>query len=128
MDKAQALQAFWDSFGWTAIDEQSAYDETTIAQMNISYPYITTETATGEFDAPVALGADLWDRSTSWARITQKALEIEQEIGMGGKLVAYDGGAVWITRGSPFSQRMAAETGYDLRRIHININAEFLSA
>jgi len=49
-------------------------------------------------------------------------------VGMGGVFVPYDGGAIWITRGSPFSQRISAESSNDTRRIHININAEFLSA
>lgn len=133
MDKVQALHEFWSGFSWPAIDEQSAYDEGTLEQMQIDFPYITYEVATDAFDAPVAIGADLWDRSTSWSRIAQKAEEIDSEISRGGKIIPYDGGAVWITRGTPFSQRMAAQevssaSGYDIRRIHININAEFISA
>ena len=128
MNKVQALQAFWESFGWPAIDEQSAYDAGTLEQLGISYPYITTETATSDFDSVIPLGADLWDRSPSWERVTKKALEIEQEIGLGGKLIPYDGGAIWITKRSPFSPRQSADAGFDVRRIHININAEFLSA
>ena len=117
-----------------AIDEQSAYDEQTLEELNIEYPYITYEVAVDSFDAPVAIGADLWDKSTSWARLAQKAEQIANAIGRGGVMIPFDGGAVWITRGTPFSQRMApqdaatAAAGYDLRRIHININAEFISA
>ena len=128
MDKIQALHSFWSSFDIMAIDEQSAYDENTLDDMNIEYPYISYEVATDAFDAPVAIGADIWDRSTSWARISQKAEQISEAIGRGGKMIPYEGGAVWITRGTPFSQRVDAESGIDIRRIHININAEFLSA
>lgn len=128
MDKVQALHHFWSSFQIPAIDEQSAYDEKTLEDLNIDFPYITYEVATDSFDEPVAIGADVWYRSTSWAEATAKAQQIENAIGRGGKLVAYDEGALWITRGSPFTQRLAAENGYDVRRIHININAEFLSA
>lgn len=133
-DKAQALHNFWSSFDIMAIDEQSAYDTATLDELNIVYPYITYEVATDEFDEPVAIGADIWDNSTSWARIEQKASQIADAIGRGGVMQPYTGGAVWITRGTPFAQRMAAQdaasagTGFDLRRIHININAEFLSA
>lgn len=127
-DKVQALHNFWSSFDVMAIDEISAYDTDTLADLNISYPYISYEVAEGEFDEPVAIGADLWDRSTSWARVSQLADRISAEISRGGKLVPYEGGAVWITRGTPFSQRMDAEGSYDIRRIHININAEFISA
>ena len=129
MDKAQALYQFWSSFGIPAIDEQSAYDEGTLDALNITFPYLSYETATDSFDTPVALSADLWYQSTSWAAISQKAEAISDYIGMGGRVIPYDNGAVWFTRGTPFAQRMAEDTGKDnIRRIHININAEFLSA
>lgn len=127
-NKEQALHNFWASFGIQAIDEQSAYDERTVESLNLVFPYITYEVGTASFDEQIALGADVWDNSTSWTKATEKAEQIAEAIGRGGIMVAYDGGALWITRGAPFSQRMAAETGYDVRRIHININAEFLSA
>lgn len=128
MDKIQALHSFWSSFGIPAIDEQSAYDDKTLNELNITFPYITYEVAQDSFNYPAAIGADLWYQSTSWSAITAKAQQIEAEIGRGGKIVRYDGGAIWITRASPFSQRLAAENDYDVRRVHININAEFLSA
>ena len=124
MDKAQALYSFWAGFDWLAIDEQSAYDTT----FDPPEKYISYEAAYDSFDAPVAIGADLWHRSMSWAEISQKAEEISEAIGRGGKMIPYNGGAIWITRGSPFSQHMSADTSYDVRRIHININAEYLSA
>lgn len=124
MDKWQALNSFWNGFQLLAIDEQSAYDTT----FDPPDQYITYEASADSFDYPIAIGADLWYRSMSWAAISQKAEEISNFIGRGGVMIPYDGGAIWITRGSPFSQRMSAETGYDMRRIHININAEFLSA
>ena len=128
MDKVQALHAFWSSFGIPAIDEQSAYDNRTLEELSITFPYITYEVATDSFDYAVTIGADLWYQSTSWAEVTAKAMQIDNAIGRGGKMISYDGGAIWITRGSPFSQRLEAENDYDVRRIHININAEFLSA
>ena len=128
MDKVQALHQFWSSFGIPAIDEQSAYDTPVIEDLEIDFPYITYEVQTDSFDAPVAIGADLWDKSTSWTRITQKCEQINEAISRGGVICPFDGGAIWITRGTPFSQRADAETSVDVRRIHININAEFISA
>ena len=128
MDKAQALYGFWSSFGLPALDEQSAYDSSTMEQLEIDYPYITYETVVDYLDAPVYIGADIWYKSTSWAEITQKAEEIGAYIGLGGRVCRYDGGGVWIARGSPFAQRMPDERENDIRRIHINIQAEFLSA
>lgn len=127
MDKMQALYSFWAGFGIPAIDEQSAYDTPTMEQLGISYPYISYEAAVSELDEPVALSADIWYKSTSWAGIETKAKQIASAIGSGTK-IDYDGGQIWIKRGSPIYQRMGAENVFDIRRIHININAEFLSA
>jgi hypothetical protein len=129
MDKGQALHTFWSSFGLPALDEQSAYDEGTLEELEITYPYLTYETAIDYLDSPVSIGADLWYKSTSWEDITKKAEDIGAYIGLGGRVIRYDGGGLWITRGADFSRRMAEETGDDnIRRIHINIQAEFLSA
>lgn len=126
MDKAQALYTFWSGFGIAAIDEQSAYDEDVLEQFNISYPYLSYETAISSLDEQMLLSADIWDWSTSWAAAEQVAKQIAETIG-GGITVPYTGGCLWITKGQPFSSRMPAESA-DMRRIHININAEFLSA
>ncbi len=129
MDKSQALYSFWSSFGLPAIDEQSAYDEGAMERLNISFPYITYETAVDYLDAPIQIGADLWYKSTSWADISQKADAIGAYIGLGGRVIPYTNGALWICRATPFIQRMAEESGNDnIRRIHINIQAEYLSA
>lgn len=123
MDSAQALHNFWSSFSW------KAYDATTVPAEDFepSIQRVTYEVATGEIDYPILLTASLWDKSFSWATISQKAKEIFNRIGKGGVLLPYDGGAIWITRGSPFSQRFADEDD-TIRRILINVNAEFLSA
>lgn len=126
MDKAQALHSFWGSFGIPAIDEQSAYDTDTLERLDITYPYITYESATSDLDDSLKLGADLWYDSTTWSDIEQKAAQIVAALGRGGTVIPYEGGALWITHGA--ARRMAAEVGFDVRRIHIDISAEFLSA
>lgn len=124
MNRAQAFHAFWSSFGMTAIDEQSAYDET----MELPDKYISYEFGMGEIGDKIALTASIWHRSTSWEFITQKAEEIYRYIGNGGVKVNFDGGQLWITRGSRFYKRGPIEVDPDVRRIIININAESLSA
>ena len=127
MDKMQALHAFWSGFGIPAIDEQSAYDTSVMEELGISYPYLSYEAAVSDLDEPVALSADLWYQSTSWAGIEAKAQQIMNAIGYGGTQIRYNDGQIWIRRGTPAYQRMGAENVFDIRRIHININAEFLS-
>lgn len=120
MTKEQAFHSFWADFGWPT------YDENTVPE-SASLPRLTYEMAVGEFDFQVSLTASLWDRSTSWASVTSKSEEIYAAIGMGGKIIPFDGGAIWITRGLTFAQRLSDEDD-SIRRILININAEFLTA
>ena len=128
MDKAQAIHAFWSSFSWPALDEQSAYDENVLEEMEIGDRYITYEVLTASFGEPVSLTASLWCRSTSWEEISKKADEIADYIGLGGRLLKTDSGAIWIKQGTPFAQRMAVQEDSFLRRIYLNIAAEFLTA
>lgn len=123
MDKAQALHQFWSSFGLVAIDEYSAYDES----IELPDNYITYEVQTSNFGDSVALTASLWYHSTSWAEISQKADEIAEYIGWGGKLIPIDGGYIWIKLGEPFAQRMSVEQD-SVRRIYMTISVDFLSA
>lgn len=123
MNKAQAIQEFWSSFGLMAIDEQSAYDE----KIELPSNYITYELQTGSFDSSLSLSASLWYYTTSWVDITEKADEIAEYIGYGGKFIEVNGGYVWIKLGQPFAQRMAVEQE-NYRRIILNITVDFLTA
>ena len=54
MDRAQAINSFWNSFGLRA------YDENTVPQ-NAVLPYITYEVAIASFeDGDVPLTASVW--------------------------------------------------------------------
>ena len=126
-DKSQALYNFWSGFGIPAIDEQSSYDTATMKLLGIDYPYITFESGVGEFIEEFDLSADLYYRSSTWAEIEAKAAEIAAAISYAGILVPYDGGAIWIKRGSPIYQRMSADNAFNIRRIHFTITVEELS-
>lgn len=119
MDRSQALNSFWSSFGLTAYDEQTLPDDAAL-------PYITYETAVGDLDEQVALTGSLWYRSTRWAEITAKMEEISAALGYGGKTIKYEGGLLWVTRGTPFAQRIAEPNDDGLRRYYLNINANFI--
>ena len=118
MDKVQALTAFWNSFNIPAYDVNSVPDD---AQT----PYLTFEVVTDSFDNEVAVTNSLWYKSTSWKDITQKADLIGETIGRGGKLISYDGGAIWIKRANPFSQRLSEND--TTKRIILNFSLEYLS-
>lgn len=121
MDKAQAIHNVWSGFGLDAYDQSSVPDGATM-------PYITYDVSTGAIGDVLSLSGSLWYRSSSWKEISQKSDQIAEMIGSHGYyIVKVDGGYLWVTQGTPFSQRMS--DGDDMvRRIYINLNAEFLTA
>lgn len=120
MDKAQALHAFWSGFG------MKAYDENTVAE-NATFPRITYSVSTDSIGNLVILSASLWYNTRSWEDISKKADEIAAAIGYGGKIIKIDNGYLWLTKGSPFAQRMSEPSDKMVRRMALNLNAEFLT-
>lgn len=122
MNAQAALNQFWNGFGWKAYEENTV-PENAFADRD---HYITYSAADAGFDEPVMLTASLWSRSKSWTDAVEKAQQIMNYIGLGGVLVAYTGGKLWIKRGVPFSQRMSDEDP-TVRRIYINVEVEFFT-
>lgn len=124
MDKWQAIDAFWNSFGIPA------YDENTVATGGDSpqMPYITYNAVSGSVGQNLSLTASLWYKGYSWEDISRKADQIAEAIGYGYTLVNVDGGYVYITKGQPFAQRMNDPEDDSIRRIYIILDAEFLTA
>ena len=121
MTKAAAIYKFWNSFGLTAYEENTVPDDAT-------FPYITYQLVTDSFDREIPLSASLWYRSESWTAINAKTEEISQKISRGGKIVACDGGVIWLKRGQPFAQSMGDESDNLIKRKYLNITAEFMTA
>lgn len=119
MNKMQTLHAFWSSFGLVA------YDETTVPDV-AKLPYITYEAKSDSFGAEMAVTASLWYRDSSWVAITEKAEAISDFITRGGRTVSYDGGAMWIRKGTPWAQRMSDGSNDMIRRIYLTLIVEFL--
>lgn len=121
MDKWQFLQDFWSGFGLTAYDESSVPD-------NAQLPYITYNASVSDFEHPVLITASLWYRSSSWAEISQKASQIAETVCL-SKPQKIDGGRVRVWIGdTPFAQRMGDPDDATIRRILINLMAEFMTA
>lgn len=101
----------------------------TLVSAGSVYPYGTYSVATDSLnDYGTALTASLWYHGTSWGEATEKCNQISEIIGRGGVKVDYTGGQLWIKRGSPFAQRMSDPNDDLIRRIVLNVEAEFLSA
>ena len=122
MDKAQALQRFWESFGIPA------YEQTTVPE-TATMPYITYSVSTDSLDNVVNMSASVWYHSTSWKDISEKTEQIARYIvGMNPPSIKFDGGRLYIAKGNPFAQRMADPNDDMIRRMYLNIQAEYLSA
>lgn len=119
MTKEQAYHNLMSSFSWKAYDENTVPDDAVL-------PRLTYNLSVAEFGGPVAMSLSLWDRSTKWTSVTEKADEIYKAIGLGGKIITFDSGYIWVKRGQPFSQRMSDEDD-TIRRIYINLEVEYLT-
>lgn len=121
MDKAQAIHNFWSGFGWLAFDESTTPDDA-------PFPRITYQVQTDSLDNILLLSASLWDKSTSWEKVTKKAEQIAREIvNMYPAAIRIEGGGLYISKGTPFAQRIP-DPDDSIRHIYLNINAEFLTA
>ena len=120
MTKAAAIYQFWNIFGLTAYEENTVPDDA-------AFPYLTYQLVTDSFDHEVSVAASLWYRSESWTAINAKTEEISHTISRGGKIISCDGGAIWLKRGQPFAQSMGDESDDLIKRIYINVIAEYLT-
>lgn len=124
MTKEQALYAFWSSFALPAYEESAVQTGDDAPD----FPYITYQANTSSFGDEVELVASLWYRSSSWTEANAKKDEISRKIGAGGINLLTDNGAVWLNRGNPFAQPMGDPSDNMIRRIALNLTAEFWTA
>jgi hypothetical protein len=124
LTKFQALQSFFSGFGIPAIEENSFYSSTVVPE----FPYITYNVQTSDFlDGEVTLNPSVWYKTYSWQEPEEKASEISQAIGRGGKIVPCEDGYIWIKRGSPFCIPMGDESDKFIKRMYLNIIVEFFT-
>lgn len=126
MNKWQTQQAFWESFGIPAYDENTAFEK----GASPAFPHITYEALNGVMGQVLAISASIWYRSSSWKEISEKADEILRAVKY-GVIMKVDNGYFWIKNPelSPFAQRMASGSDDDLvKRIYITLEAESLTA
>lgn len=120
MDKVQALHNFWNSF------EIPAYDETTVPD-SAAFPYMTYSMTTDSFGSVVPISLNIYYRSNSWKDATLKSEEIAKRIKENGyEMIKFDKGYIYLTGGTPFAQRVAIDEDRAIKRIYMNILAEFL--
>ena len=121
MTKEQALYQFFNSFGIVGYRNTSVPDD-------VKFPFLTYDVPISSFEEdPVSITLNLYYYTDSEATPDAKAEEIRNAIGMGGKLLNCDGGAIWLKWGTPWCQSLVDETNRNIKRRYINITAEYLT-
>ena len=121
MTKEQALHKFFNQFGITGYRSTSVPDD-------VIFPYLTYDAPISSFEEdPVSITLNLYYYTDSEATPDAKAEEIRKAIGMSGKMLICDGGAIWLKWGSPWCQSLVDETNRNIKRRYINITAEYLT-
>ena len=122
MDKAQKLHEFWSSFEIPAYDENSVPDD-------VKYPYITYSVVDDSIGNVTSPTASIWYRSSSWAGVEAKKNEVAKRIAEHGFLsLKIDNGYIYLVKGVPFAQRMVDPSDELVKRMYLNLQAEFLTA
>lgn len=120
MNKAEAIHKFLSGFGIPAYAESSV-------PAKAKFPYITYALVVDDFSSgEVSMPINVWYYTDSERIPNAKVNEIAEAIGYGGKLITYDGGAVWIKRGSPWCQSIS-ESERKVKRRYINLDLEYIS-
>ena len=121
MTKEQSLYQFFNSFDITGYRNTSVPDD-------VIFPYLTYDAPISSLEEdPVSITLNLYYYTDSEAAPDAKAEEIRNAIGMGGKLLYCDGGAIWLKWGTPWCQSLVDETNRNIKRRYINITAEYLT-
>lgn len=120
MTYQKALYNFFSSFGLTAYPKENVPDD-------VTFPWLTFENNTADSGEETSLAVDIWFHTESETQPNQKAQEISEAIGRGGKLLTFDGGAVWLKRGNPWITSLQDEADATIKRRQLIIMAEFIT-
>ena len=120
MTPEAALYSFFGSFGIPAYAATSTPSDA-------PFPRLTYNLVTGGWESgEVSIQVDVWYRTDSEALPNAKVREIGEAIGLGGLTLPCDGGILWVKRGSPWAQAVAAEDDEKIKRRYINVDVEYL--
>ena len=127
MDKFEAQQAFWSSFGVPAFEENSVPDVPTLKEFGIT-DYITYQKVNGVFDSSAVVNPNIWTRSATWERADALQLAIQNRLEPGGERIFYDDGMIWATpeNGGSFAKSFPPDPGDDqIKRYRLAVVLQF---
>lgn len=120
MTKGAALHNFFSGFGLDAYAASAVPDD-------VILPYLTYDFISDSFGIENNIAVNLWMHTESEAIPNAKAQEIADAISLGGIFLRFDGGAVWVKRGSPWCQSLKDDTAPGVKRRLMNVTLEYLS-
>lgn len=121
MDKYQALQGFFSSFGLKAYNEIGMPTGENAPKL----PYITYEVQVSDWETRVSTTFSVWYREATWANIYRKSEEIRRKL-KSMNTVKYDKGCICITSGSPMITYMGDAADDKIKRAVFNIEMCFI--
>lgn len=128
MNKWEVQQAYWESFGLRAFNEQTV--PATIPDddgdmVPLVPPYITYEPAIGSINETVPISAKVWYYGTSNAEVTNKVTEMEPNV---NRVLEYDGGVLKVRKAERWARQAPEDpTDEQIRAIELNVEMEFIS-
>lgn len=131
MNKQQAYNSFWNSFGVLAFEENSVPTQDVLKSLAESKHlpsdrYITYQVLTDDLDHPVFPTASIYHRSTSWEVVDLLANRISKYI-KNMSIISLDDGGMFITKGTPFAQHMGEDGDTTIKRVVLNLGIEFFT-
>lgn len=126
MNKYEAQNNYWNSFGLMAFNEETVPD---LVPKNgelvpLEMPYITYEPVDGSLDGVMQQSASLWYRGNSWVEIINKTGEIEAAC---NRQVKINGGYMKVRKPQEnFAQPMGDPNDKQIRRMVIHVLVEFI--
>lgn len=118
MDKWQAQESYWASFGYPAYNELTVRED---AQM----PYITYQLVNGVLDGICTASGSLYMRGTSWAKICQAVTAMEK---LADRQIPIDGGVMKVRKPiANFAQPLNEPSDSKVRRMVLTVEIEFIT-
>lgn len=117
MTRDAALYNFFSSFGLPA------YLSTNVPEIT-AFPWLVYEGTGGNWDEINNIAVTLWYHTESEAVPNAKVRAISEAIGLGGKVISYDGGKMWLKRGAPWCINIQDETDKATKAKQLNLLIE----
>ena len=122
-------------FQWfnSAIPGVTAYVETNVPSKvrgdseDATFPRLIYPPVDAGFGEEVSLPVKLWFKTFSEVEINTAVRTLYELVGDGGALIGFNGGAVWVKRGIPFSQPAYDDSDSTVRGRYINLIQEKIS-